>query len=42
MKLLITTFEILSWVTCGFVLWVIYPILLKLITAGVSLHRLWS
>ena len=42
MKLLITALEILGWLACGFVLWVIYPILLKLISAGVSLHRLWS
>ena len=42
MKLLFTTFEILAWLTCGFVLWVIYPMILKLISVGKALHSFWS
>ena len=42
MKLLITVFEILGWLACGFIILVLYPILMKLISIGQSLHHLWS
>ena len=42
MKLLITVFEIIGWLICGFIIWVLYPILMKLISIGQHLHNLWS
>ena len=42
MKILTIILEILGWLLCGFILWVIYPIVQKLITLGQKLHHLWN
>ncbi len=42
MKLLFIVLEILAWILCGFILWVIYPIIQKVIELGQQLHHLWN
>lgn len=42
MKLLFIVFQILGWLVSGFILWVLYPVLMKLIHVGQSLHNLWN
>ena len=35
------TLTVLAWVAVGFVLWAIFPILLKIFALGSKLHNSW-
>lgn len=41
MKLLNITLTILAWVAVGFVLWAIFPLLMKLFALANKLHNAW-
>ena len=41
MKALNITLTVLAWVAVGFVLWAIFPILLKIFALGSKLHNSW-
>lgn len=41
MKALNITLTVLAWVAVGFVLWAIFPILLKIFVLGSKLHNSW-
>jgi uncharacterized protein with PQ loop repeat len=41
MKALNITLTVLAWVAVGFVLWAIFPILLKIFALGKHMHDAW-
>ena len=41
MKNLQIAFAVLAWITAGFVLWSIFPLLLKVFALGRHLHNAW-
>ena len=41
MKTLQTVFTVFAWIALGFVLWAIFPILMKLFALGSKLHNSW-
>ena len=42
MKILFIILDILSWFLGGLILWVIYPLIQKLISLGQHVHDLWK
>jgi len=41
MKALQTTLTVLAWITVGFVLWAIFPLLVKVFALASKLHNSW-
>ena len=41
MKILQIAFTVLIWITVGFILWSIFPMLLKVFSLGRTLHNAW-
>lgn len=42
MKTLNTVFSVLIWTAAGFVLWAVFPVVMKVIALLMKLHNAWN